>query len=51
MPTDFTKEDIQRNFDEYLQKRYEEGIDKTVTVKKIEVVTYNEGKPFYLDEK
>lgn len=51
MPTDFTKQDIQKSLQDYLRQKKEEDFDNEISLKELEVVSYNEGRPFYLDEK
>ena len=50
MPTNFTKEDIQRNFNDFLKEKLDDDFANDIKVRRLDVVTYNEGKPFYLDE-
>lgn len=48
MPTDFTKEELEKQLNQYLEMLSEEN--EGITLKEIKVVKYNEGKPFYLNE-
>ncbi len=50
MPTGFTREEIQLQFNEYLLKLREEYPQDSIMVNDIKVAKYNEGKPFYLNE-
>lgn len=41
VPTDFTQEEIQKNFSDYLRNKIDEDFDKEITLRNIEIVIYN----------
>jgi len=47
MPTDFKKEELEKQFNQYLGMLKEEN--EGINLNEIRVVKYNEGKPFYLN--
>ena len=49
MPTGFTREEIEAQFNTYLQRLREENPKESIKVNEIRVAKYNEGKPFYLN--
>ena len=47
MPIDFTREEIEKQFNTYLRMLKIEN--RNIELDEIKVVKYNEGKPFYLN--
>jgi allophanate hydrolase subunit 1 len=47
MPIDFTREEIEKQFNSYLKMLRTEN--QNLEIDEIKVVKYNEGKPFYLN--